>query len=70
MKYFSVIDSKDTKTKKFKKFQLKSRCVMHEKPGEAKPVKEKTPSYATRFQETVLGGLEQFFYKYGKFVAR
>lgn len=70
MKSFSLIDSKSTEPKKWKKFQLKSQCIMYERSGEAKPVKENSHSFATRFQETVLGGLEQFFYKYGKFVAR
>ena len=45
---------------------------MYDSAGEPKPkenIKEKQ-SISVRFQRVILGGLEQFFYKYGKFVAR
>ena len=63
-----------TKTKKFKKFELKNKFAMSDqsrvsndqKSNKGMPCSE----FANRFQEVVLGGLEKLFYKYGKFVAR
>ena len=72
MKYFSFLNLGTARGGKFKKFEIKSKITMYDSAGEPKPkenIKEKQ-SISVRFQRVVLGGLEQFFYKYGKFVAR
>ena len=72
MNYFSFLKSGTARVGKFKKFEIKSKITMYDSAGEPKPkenIKEKE-SISVRFQRVILGGLEQFFYKYGKFVAR
>ena len=70
MESFAISGINDQSARKFKKFELKSQYIMYGNSGEGKPIKEKKPGLAVRFQEVILGGLEQFFYNYGKFVAR
>ena len=72
MNCFSFLNSGTSRVGKFKKFEIKSKITMYDSAGEPKPkenIKEKQ-SISVRFQRVILGGLEQFFYKYGKFVAR
>ena len=70
MKSFFLHHSEGTNVQKFKKFELKSKIIMYDSSQEEKPKEVKKQNIAVRFQEVVLGGLEQLFYKYGKFVAR
>ena len=66
----SYIDSDQNKAKKFKKGDQKNKVAMYGDSGDNSSGNGTSCNFATRFQEVVLGGLEKFFYNYGKFVAR
>ena len=70
MDSFSYTGSAKGKVKRFKKFKLKDTFPMGEHSKEDISNSGNSCNCCTRFQEVVLGGLETFFYNYGKFVSR
>ena len=68
MDSFYYIGSDSAKVTKFKKFKLKDQLPMDSNKDTSQD--GKGCGCCKRFQEVVLGGLERFFYNYGKFVSR
>ena len=52
------------------KVRVNNRNEMYQHSNQADSDKGGLPNLARRFQEVVIGNFENFFYNYGKFVAR